>query len=155
MSDQLIICPHCGGDACYKKQVSMELSTYFCYGCGFQTNSLMKEGEEFYEEQLKTLPELYKDLKYKDHEGMIWIPAFISTQGKGTIFVKGTNTEEWGWSAMKHRKIEDHEKELFKNPNGEYYDYTTDTKTLKTYNKKDFIEALDYIGAFEKEENED
>ena len=56
---------------------------------------------------------------------------------------------------MKHRKIEDHEKELFKNPNGEYYDYTTDTKTLKTYDKKDFIEALDYIGAFEKEENED
>jgi restriction endonuclease S subunit len=48
--DNLIICKHCGSDACYVEEVNQELSTYFCYGCGFQTNSLMKDDSEFYKE---------------------------------------------------------------------------------------------------------
>ena len=51
--DGLIICKRCGSDACYKQEVNEKLSTYFCYGCGFQNNSLMKENEEFMEEQNK------------------------------------------------------------------------------------------------------
>lgn len=156
MTDNLTICPcERQSDACYKNRVSMEVTNYMCYGCGFQTNSLMKIGEEFYEEQLKTLPELYKDLIFEDKDGLKWMPSYIDVQGKGSVFVKGTNTDNWSWSAMKHRTVEEHEKEMFKNPNGGYYKFASDTKTLKTFEKFDFIEALDYIGAFEKEENED
>ena len=71
--DNLITCPRCGSDACYVDEVSMDIKTHFCYGCGFQTNSLMKEGEEFYTQQGENLPELYKDLLYTDNEGKVWI----------------------------------------------------------------------------------
>jgi hypothetical protein len=154
MTDNLIICPHCGGNACYEKQINISLKTYFCYGCGFQSNTLMKEGEEFYEEQLKSLPELYKDLIYEDKEGLKWMPSYLDIQGKGSVFVKGTTIEDWKWAAMKHRLIEEHEKDMFKNPKGGFYKYASDTKTLKSFNRKDFMEGLDYIGVFEKEDNE-
>ena len=53
--DNLIICDRCGSDACYVDEVNQDIKTYFCYGCGFQTNSLMKEGEDFYEQQSSVL----------------------------------------------------------------------------------------------------
>ena len=49
--DNLTICKHCGSDACYTQEVTPEITNQFCYGCGFQTNTLMKEGEEFLEQQ--------------------------------------------------------------------------------------------------------
>ncbi len=49
MTDNLTICKHCGSDACYVTENSPTIKTYSCFGCGFTTNSLMKEGEEFYE----------------------------------------------------------------------------------------------------------
>jgi hypothetical protein len=155
MTDNLITCPHCGGNACYEKQINISLKTYLCYGCGFQSNTLMKEGEEFYDEQIKSLPELYKDLIFEDKNGLRWMPSYIDIQGKGTVFIKGTSIQDWKWSAMKHRKIEDNEKEMFKNPKGGYYKFASDTKTLKAFEKHDFIEGLDYIGVFEKDNNED
>ena len=66
--DNLTICKRCGSDACYTQEVTPEIINHFCYGCGFQTNTLMKEGEEFFEQQKELLPELYKDLIYKDEE---------------------------------------------------------------------------------------
>jgi len=155
MNDNLTICPRCGGDACYKNQVSIDITNYICYGCGFQSNSLMKVGEEFYEEQIKKLPELYKDLLFKDKNDLIWMPSFFDIQGKGSVFVMGKNTNNWSWSAMKHILVGEKEKELFKNPSGEYYRYKSDTSSLKQFSQADFIEALDYIGMFENLENED
>ena len=56
---------------------------------------------------------------------------------------------------MKHRPVEEHEKEMFKNPKGGYYKFASDTKTLQSFDRNDFIEALDYIGVFEKSTDED
>ena len=156
MNDNLTTCPcERQSDACYKRQVSMEVTNYICYGCGFQSNSLMKVGQEFYEEQLKKLPELYKDLIFEDKNGLKWMPSFFDIQGKGSVFVMGKNTQNWTWSAMKHCEVKENEKEMFKNPNGGYYKYKSDTKTLKQFSQSDFIEALDYIGMFENQEDED
>ena len=155
MNDNLTICPRCGGDACYKNQVSIDITNYICYGCGFQSNSLMKIGEEFYEEQIKKLPELYKDLLFKDKNDLIWMPSFFDIQGKGSVFVMGKNTNNWNWSAMKHMLVDKKEKELFKNPSGGFYKYKSDTSSLKQFSQADFIEALDYIGMFEDLEDED
>ena len=65
-ADKLTICPRCSSDACYTTEVSEKIRNHFCYGCGFQSNSLMKEGELIVEEQEEILPELYKDLKFED-----------------------------------------------------------------------------------------
>ena len=63
-NDKLSICPKCQCDGCYITPINETKNNYFCFGCGFQTNDLIKEGEfdlVVYEE---TLPELYKDIKY-------------------------------------------------------------------------------------------
>ena len=156
MNDKLITCP-CArkSDACYKNQVSIDITNYICYGCGFQSNSLMKVGEEFYDEQLQKLPELYKDLMFEDENGLKWMPSFFDIQGKGSVFVMGKSIDNWNWSAMKHIEVAENEKELFKNPSGGYYKYKSDTKSIKQFSQADFIEALDYIGMFENLDNED
>jgi len=60
--DEIINCPKSGGEICYRVQITDEVSNYMSLSCGFITNTLMKEGEELYEQSIETVPELYKDL---------------------------------------------------------------------------------------------
>ena len=39
MIDNLTICGRCGSNACYVQEITKEIHTHFCYGCGFQTNT--------------------------------------------------------------------------------------------------------------------
>jgi hypothetical protein len=146
--DNLIICKHCGSDACYVEEVNQELSTYFCYGCGFQTNSLMKEGSDFYQEQISILPELYKDLLEKDEDEIIWMPSTINLPQQGMIFANGPSKTDWGWAAVKAVPVKEEEKEKYPIPNqkGKFYEWRMDMTTLKMFTKRDYIEALSYIG---------
>ena len=146
--DNLIICKHCGSDACYVEEVNQELSTYFCYGCGFQTNSLMKDDSEFYKEQISILPELYKDLLEKDEDGIIWMPSTINLPQQGMIFANGPSKEDWGWAAVKAIPVTEEEKEKYPIPSqkGKFYEWRMDMTTLKMFTKRDYIEALSYIG---------
>jgi hypothetical protein len=146
--DNLINCSRCGSDACYVEEVNQDIKTYFCYGCGFQTNSLMKEGETFYEEQIKILPELYKDLTNKDEDGIMWMPSTINLPQQGMIFANGPSKEDWGWAAVKAVPVLEEEKEKYPIPNkkGEYYEWRMDMSTLQMFPERDFIEALSYIG---------
>ena len=52
--DNLIKCNRCEGDACYTQKVN-KITLYSCYGCGFQTSTVMKTGEKFLEEQMEIL----------------------------------------------------------------------------------------------------
>jgi hypothetical protein len=146
--DNLIICKHCGSDACYVEEVNQELSTYFCYGCGFQTNSLMKDDSEFYKEQISILPELYKDLLEKDEDGIIWMPSTINLPQQGMIFANGPSKNDWGWAAVKAVLVTEEEKEKYPIPSqkGKFYEWRMDMTTLKMFTKRDYIEALSYIG---------
>ena len=47
-TDKLVKCNRCGSDACYKQEIN-GIELYSCYGCGFQTSSVMKQGERFLE----------------------------------------------------------------------------------------------------------
>ena len=79
--DEIINCPKSGGDLCYKVEINKEITNYLSLSCGFWTNSLMKENSEFYNEQISTLPELYKDLAWTDPEtDLIWIPNTINIE---------------------------------------------------------------------------
>ena len=87
--DEIIDCPKTGGNLCYRVQVTPEISTYMSLSSGYMTNSLMKEGEEFFEIQMETLPELHKDIAWKDpNTGLTWIPNTINEKGIG---IKGTS----------------------------------------------------------------
>jgi len=146
--DNLTICPcQRQSDACYMQEVSSEIKNYMCYGCGFISNSLMREGERFYEEQIEILPELYKDLFWTDEDGKIWIPSVVNEPTKGMVFANGASSSTWMWGAVKAVPVKDEEKEKYPIPNkkGEYYQFRMDMTTLKNFDKFGFIDALSYI----------
>jgi hypothetical protein len=141
--DKLTICDRCGSDACYIQEVTPEITNHFCYGCGFQSNTLMTEGSEFMNQQAETLPELYKDLLFKDETGKIWMPSGVADAEKGMIFAYGTTASDWRWAAVKAIKRTKEDKK--KNPNLKT-EYKMDMANQVYFTEKDFMEALDYIG---------
>ncbi len=150
MKDNLTICPRCGSDACYVQEVNHEIKNYMCYGCGFITNSLMKKGEEFFETQMETLPELYKELMGEDEDtGLIWMPNTINLPNKGMVFADGRNGSNWAWAAVKAIPMPEEEQEKFKEK-GKNFKFKMDMENIKHYPEGDFMEALEYIGVFQK-----
>ena len=132
--DNLIECTRCGSDACYKQEVNQEITLEMCMGCGFQHNSIMTSGSQFLQEQMETLPELYKVLLDEEEEnGKVWMPTTVNIQDKGMIFAEGNNRENWAWAAVK--SIPDEEK-----------GFKTDMSTAKHFPERDFIGALSHIG---------
>jgi hypothetical protein len=154
--DNLITCARCGSDACYVEEVNQDIKTYFCYGCGFMTNSLMKEGEEFYNRQLEVLPELYKDLLYVDENGLTWMPSTTNVPEKGMIFANGASKDNWGWAAVKAVPVTEEEKTKYPIPGkeGPYYEWRMDMTTLYMFPERDYIEALVYIGVLPEDEDD-
>ena len=150
MKDNLTICNRCGSDACYVQEVNHEIKNYMCYGCGFITNSLMKKGEEFFETQMETLPELYKELMGEDEDtGLIWMPNTINLPNKGMVFADGKNGSNWAWAAVKAIPMPEEEQEKFKEK-GKNFKFKMDMENIKHYPEGDFMEALEYIGVFQK-----
>ena len=147
-ADKLDVCPRCGSDACYVTEVNQDISNYFCYGCGFQSNTLMREGEEITEEQMEILPELYKDLKHEDKNGQIWFPSTVNLPKQGMVFANGSSIKNWEWAAVKAVEVKEEEKEKYPIPNkkGKYYEYRMDMTTMKQFKERDFMDALSYIG---------
>jgi hypothetical protein len=161
VEDKLVKCNRCGGDACYKHEVN-GIELYSCYGCGFQTSSIMKQGETFFEEQMEILPELYKSLLGEDDEGMVWMPQTVNLPQQGMVFAAAArdhgvvnetpSQNNYEWAAVKAVKIPEEEKEKYPIPNkdGEYYEWRMDMTTEKRYSHNDFMEALDYIEVFKE-----
>jgi hypothetical protein len=147
MTDKMSICPKCGCDGCYVTPINETKNNYFCWGCGFQTNDLMVEGEFNFGEYEETIPELYKDIKYVDGEKRVWYPISINLVDKGTVFLSGKSIDEIQWSAIKVVLLTEEEK---KQPKYKNLTYKSDAKSLKHFGN-DFIEACDYIGVFNQQ----
>ena len=147
--DKIIICPKSGGDLCYETQVTPEITNWMSLSCGFWTNSLMTEGSEFYTEQMEVLPELYKALAWVDTETKLtWLPQTINEPKKGMVFANGSEIENWKWAAVKAVPVTEEEKFKYPIPKqpGKFYEYRMDMNTLKNFEEREFIDALEYIG---------
>jgi hypothetical protein len=117
--------------------------------CGFWTNSFMTEDHEFYMQQMETLPELYKDLAWKDPKtGLVWLPNTINHPEEGMIFANGSDTSNWKWAAVKAIKIPKKEQKNHPIPGkpGEFMKFKMDMKNMRLFEERDYIEALSYIG---------
>ena len=112
--DELKTCTRCDSDACYKQEVSKDISLELCYGCGFQHNSIMVKDSDFYKEQMEILPEIYKVLMDEDEEEKIWMPTSINVKDKGMVFASGQNRESWNWGAVKAILIPEEDREKYK-----------------------------------------
>lgn len=147
--EEIINCPKSGGDLCYKVQMAPEIYNYMSLSCGFWTNSFMTEDHEFYKQQMETLPELYKDLAWKDEKtGLIWLPNTINNQEQGMVFANGTNASNWSWAAVKAIEIPEEDRKNHPIPGkpGEFMKYRMDMKNMKSFKERDYIDALSYIG---------
>jgi len=143
--DNLTTCNRCGSDACYVQEVNENVKLHFCYGCGFQANSVMTRDSEFLKEQIEILPELYKELMGEDENGLIWMPSMVNIPDKGMVFADGSKISNWAWGAVKAVPMSEEEKTKFKTK-GKNYDWKMDMTTLIHFPERDFIEALSYIG---------
>jgi len=143
--DNLTTCDRCGSDACYVQEVNEQVKLHFCYGCGFQANSVMTRDSEFLQQQMETLPELYKELMGEDENGLIWMPSVVNIPDKGMVFADGANGQNWKWAAVRAILMSEEEKAKFKEK-GKEYDYKMDMTTLTHFSERNFIDALSYIG---------
>lgn len=144
--DKIIPCPKSGG-ICYVIEVSPEINNYMSISSGFWTNSLMTKDSQFFQEQVITLPELYKDLAWEDpNTNLIWLPQVINIPNKGMVFADGPDVENWKWAAIKSTEISEEEKHKhpIKGKIGQFHKYKMNMTTLN--HLPDFISALSYIG---------
>ena len=78
---------------------------------------------------------------HKADDGRIWLPATITIPEKGMVFVDGTSKEDWKWAAAKAIEIKEENKEKY--PEGQTH--RMDMKNSKPFERKDFMDALEYI----------
>lgn len=144
-------CDRCGGDCCFVQEISEDIKNYQCMGCGFISNSLMKEDSDFFREQMELLPNLYKELMGEDDKGKIWMPTTINIPEQGMVFANGVSADSWKWGAVKSTPVEKKDEKKYPIPGkkGEYYKKRMDMDTLKEFDEKEFLDALEYIGVFE------
>ena len=127
MKESLITCLKCGGDAC--SEISNGVVTiWICMGCGFTSNNTITDANVTKMEA--TLPELYKDLRFKDKEGKYWYPNSVILDDKSMVFAEGTNVQDWMWTAVQAK------------------DGKTDMTTKKEFQIHEFMDALEYIDYF-------
>ena len=127
MKESLITCLKCGGDAC--SEISNGVVTiWICMGCGFTSNNTITDANVT--EMEATLPELYKDLRFKDKDGKYWYPNSVILDDKSMVFAEGTNVQDWMWSAVQAKEGK------------------TDMTTKKEFQIHEFMDALEYIDYF-------
>jgi len=147
-TDKLVKGPF-GSDACYEQTFDYEgenITTWLCFGSGFTTSTLMKEGSKVLEDAMATSPELYKELMHKDENGFVWLPATITLPKKGMVFLDGTGKDNWNWTAVRAKQLTSEEKKTGNFPEGQ--DYKMDMQNKKIYSQKDFMDAMEHIGFF-------
>lgn len=148
VKDGFVVCPHCGSNMCYKQSVGTE-STFLCMTCGFTTTTLMKEGSETEQRVTEKQPQLYKDLKFIDSDGLVWYPSVTAVPEIGIVYVDGTSVEDWNWVGTPFRKLSRHERRHVKQYKGK--EYVADSAKTKKYGQDGFMEAAVEIGLFDKQ----
>ena len=130
MKETFNICPRCGGNACHEVS-NDKLTVWSCFGCGFTSNSTLTEDKLEITESV--IPQLYKDLKFKDDKDYHWYPSTVILEDKSMVFADGKTTQDWKWASVQSKEEK------------------ADMTTVKYFEEKEFMEALDYIGFFEKQ----
>ena len=142
MTEKLVNCKRCGSNAC-SEMSDDKITIWVCMGCGFTTNTFMTPENAIKAEEV--IPNLYKDLKFIDEKGLAWYPNSVTLEEFQIELFAGEIKDDWKWAAVKSIEITDEEKEKFPNST-----HRADMSTIQYFEEKDFIEALDYVGYFNK-----
>ncbi len=71
---------------------------------------------------------------------------------KGMVFLDGTSKDVYRWAGVLATEVKEDEKEKFPIPgtDDEYYAKKMDMTTIKYFDKPNFMDALEYVGIFDK-----
>lgn len=145
--DNLIQSPVSDSNACYVTELNDGITSYLDFGSGFTTTTLMTEKSQQVTNAIESSPELFKDIRKTDKDGLIWFPATISIPNSGMVFADGTSKDDWKWSAVKSIPLTEDEIQSGKFPAGQAT--KMDMNNSKSFpREKGFIDALDEIGFF-------
>lgn len=144
--DKLTECRRCKGNACYEQNINEETTSWMCMGCGFTTSTELKGESALVRSTLETSPELYKELMFVDQEDFRWFPSTITLPGQGMVFIDGTSSKDWKWSAVQAVEITDEDRKTKHFP--EDQTHRMDMAGAQKFEQKDFMDALDKIGFF-------
>lgn len=139
--EKLVNCKRCEGNAC-AESTDGTITIYFCWGCGYQTSTLMKEGSKLVFDYVATAPDLYKDIMFIDQDKNVWLPSIVSVPEKGIVFMDGTDKSNAQWSAMKSIPLSIEESKALGGQS-----YKMDKNSTKSFGQ-DFMSAVEYIGMF-------
>jgi len=142
--ESLVDCNRCGGNACLNQKFEDNSEAWMCFGCGFTTSTQMVEGSDLVHNMKSTLPELYQDLLFVDENNKVWAPSTLTLPQKGMVFLDGTGKDVWNWVAALAVEIKEEERDRFP----EDQTHKIDFNTKKSFDEKDFMDALEYIGFF-------
>ncbi len=94
------------------------------------------------------LPELYKDLLFKDDDGKVWFPSTVNIPSQGMIFANGNNIRNWKWAAVKSVPVTESEQSKYPIPGkpGQFYKNRMDMTTMQEFDERNYMDALSYIG---------
>lgn len=127
--NKAINCPRCNSQIILENtDPEHKLKIWNCFGCGFTSNSTLTNDK--LEEIEKVLPELYKDLRFEDQNGLNWYPISLMLDNKSMVFAEGKSIDDWKWSAVKSK------------------DGKADMTTKKEFEQNQFVYALKYIDYF-------
>lgn len=141
--DELVICRHCGCDACYQFRDTNHIR-WQCLDCGFYTNTYMLKNSELVNHLMETSPDLFNDLAYLDADGLVWYPIVINKPQIGIITPIGTSVDNWSWAFIPEVliPIQERYKYPIKDKPGEFHQYRTDMALMQQFGRMDFILAL-------------
>jgi hypothetical protein len=144
--EKLTICKHCGSDAAIETQLDEQNKAWLCYTCGFSTSTYHVSGSVLINKADENCPQLYKDLKFTDDTNLVWYPSTLNSPDKGMVFLDGTHIDSYQWSAVLATDVTKEEQHKFPIPGqkGKFYNKKMDMTTLKSFNKNEFMDALEY-----------
>lgn len=149
MKDKLVEGPF-GSNACYEQSFDQDgqtITTWLCFGSGFTSSTLMTKGSKAVTDVLETSPELYKDLMFEAKDGKVWLPSIITLPEKGMVFVDGSSSKDWKWSAVKAIPLTEEELASGKFPKDQTF--KMNVKEAQKFEQKDFMDALEVIGFYD------
>lgn len=144
MSDNLIICPKCGGDACYETKHDT-YTHYLCFGCGYTTNTFWNDENKVFEKIQETVPALYQEIRWKDEATKnYWYPNTVNLKTKGMVFADGKSKDDWRWASIPAELIP--KKDKWKHPPNQTH--KIDATKVKYFEQNEYMDALEHIGYF-------
>jgi hypothetical protein len=76
------------------------------------------------------------------------MPTTVNLPQNGMVFYNGTNKENAKWAAVKAIEVTEEEKTKYpiKGKPGEFYKWRMDMTTMQSFEMREFIDALSFIG---------